>query len=240
MSFRRHVLPVLAGLVVFLSVFGFFNSELITGDLAYYFYSRNIKVAIADDVTAAVYHLPKGAPNQIIINKIRVTAPTLFNETTVNETAFLQDLQHGVVHYPGTAVPGQVGNVVIFGHSSGQWWAPGDYKFVFMLLDKLAYGDEIFVDYNGIRYIYRVYNTKVVVPTDMSVLNQTGSHMLTLLTCTPVGTSNKRLAVQAEQIVPKVAQGTEATTAATLPATAKGQTSLPGQSSFWQDLRGLF
>ncbi len=240
LHFGRHFLPVLAGLVIFVSVFGFFNSGLITGYVAYYFYSRHATAQNIPDSVAATYNVDKNAPPRIRINKINVTAPVLFDQTTVNEWAFLRDLRHGVVHYPGTAVPGQTGNVVIFGHSSGQWWAPGDYKFVFTLLNKLVYGDRIFIDYKGTRYIYKIYNTKIVLPNDLSVLNQTGSHMLTLMTCTPVGTSAKRLIIQAQQVIPRVSSGTATNTPAAAPASANGQTVLPGTPSFWQDLSALW
>jgi len=170
----------------------------------------------------------------VIINSINVSAPITF-ETQNNESVFLQDLQHGVVHYPETAAPGQEGNVAIFGHSSGVWWEPGNYKFIFTLLDKVKIGDKIFIDYQGTRYIYRVYATKVVAPTDLSVLQQGNGHQLTLITCTPVGTSTNRLIVSAEQYSPKPTASTTPVPTDTLPSGAKGL--LPGNSSsVWHDL----
>jgi LPXTG-site transpeptidase (sortase) family protein len=240
LRFSRHVLPVLAGLAIFVAVFGFFNSGIISGYVAYYFYSKHAEAQDIPDSIAKAYHVDPSAAPSLRINKINVTAPVLFDQTTVNEWAFLQALHNGVVHYPGTAVPGQPGNVVIFGHSSGQWWAPGHYKFIFTLLNKLAYGDKIYIDYQGTRYIYRVSNTKVVLPTDLSVLNQSSGHILTLMTCTPVGTSAKRLIVQAQQIVPKPPADTAANSPAAGPATANGQAALPGAQSFWEDLASLW
>lgn len=238
MSFKKHWLPPLAGLFVALAVFGFFNSGLISGKIAYYLYShRNVATNLDDQ--AAATKIDKNAPPKILINKINVNAPVIFDQTTVNEGAFQKALQHGVVHYPKTAVPGQPGNVVIFGHSSGQWWAPGNYKFVFTLLDRLRFNDRIFVDYQGTRYIYRVNTISVVTPTDLSVLNQSGDNLLTLITCTPVGTSTNRLIIRARQIVPKVDANTGAAKAASLPAETTEQ--LPSSdSSVWHNLRELF
>ena len=140
------------------------------------------------------------------------------------------------MHYPDTAVPGKQGNVVIFGHSSGQWWAPGNYKFIFTLLDKLQPQDKIVIDYQGVRYIYRVYAYKIVEPTDLSVLNQSSDNSLTLITCTPVGTSAKRLIIMAKQIVPNVKEPAAVNQAAELPAQAQGK--LPGSSgSFWHNFK---
>lgn len=235
--FRKHILPPLAGLLVALLVFGFFNSQYLSGRIAYYLYERNAQVGNLD-ADLATAPVDKNAPAKVIINKINVDAPVIFSQTTVDEGAFQKALQHGVVHYPNTAVPGKQGNVVIFGHSSGQWWAPGDYKFVFTLLNKLRYDDKIFVEYQGTRYIYRVSNISVVAPTETSVLNQGGNSMLTLITCTPIGTSSKRLVIQAQQIVPKPTDTLTFDKAASAPAQTNSLPSSP--PSFWQSFTDLF
>lgn len=236
--FRKHILPPFVGFLVFVLVFGFFNSEWISAKLYYLYSSRHVSASNLDTATAHS-PIPKNAPPEIIVNKINVMAPVIYDQTVVNETAFLRALHNGVVHYPDTAFPGQQGNVVIFGHSSGLWWAPGNYKFVFTLLDKLTYGDKIFLDYGGVRYIYSVTNSFVVAPTDLSVLDQGGAHMLTLLTCTPVGTSTNRLVIQAQQISPKLPAATAYNLPAALPRDAQG--TLPSNSdSLWGTLRGIF
>lgn len=106
-------------------------------------------------------------------------------------------LQDGVVHYPGTAQPGQNGNVVITGHSSYFAWDPGRFKDVFALLHQVEVGDEVIVYYNQKQYFYKVYDKKVVMPDQVDVLTQSGDNRLTLITCTPVGTNLKRLVVLA-------------------------------------------
>jgi sortase A len=238
LSFKRHVLPPLVGLFVAISIFGFFNSQLLSAHVEYYLYERN-KPNTALDSFMTDSLIDKTAPPIITINGIGVKAPVIYDQKTVNQAAFLKALHDGVVHYPDTALPGQTGNVVIFGHSSGQWWAPGDYKFVFTLLDKLKPQDLIFIDYQGTRYIYRVYDSFVVKPTDLSVLNQGSKNILTLITCTPVGTSTNRLIIRAQQIVPKVGYNVTSTKPATLPAKANGP--LPSSSSgFWHDIKELF
>lgn len=237
LSFRKHWLPPLTGLLVAIAVFGFFNSELLSGKIAYYLYSRHANVD-NQDTTVAQTPINKNAPPRILINKIQVDAPVIYDQRTVNEAAFQKALQSGVVHYPNTATPGQAGNVVIFGHSSGQWWAPGHYKFVFTLLDKLKLNDKIFVDYQGVRYIYKVYGISIVQPSDLSVLNQNSDYNLTLITCTPVGTSARRLIIRARQIQPNTEANTTSTKAATLPNQASGK--LPSSnSSVWHSLREL-
>jgi len=238
LKFKKHLLPPLAGLVVAILVFGFFNSQLLSGKIAYYLYDRNIDAGSLNSQLVAS-PVDKNAPPKIIINDINVKAPIVFDVQTVNEGLFQKALRSGVVHYPGTAQPGQAGNVVVFGHSSGQWWAPGDYKFIFTHLDKLQQEDKIFVEYQGVRYIYKVFGISVVKPTDLSVLNQGGSNILTLITCTPVGTATNRLIIKAQQIVPNVSNNRNFNQAAQKPAEAQG--ALPSNSApFWRDFLNLF
>jgi len=112
-------------------------------------------------------------------------------------------LQDGVVHYPGSAKPGQAGNVFFTGHSSYYSWAKGAYKEVFALLHELDIGDTYFLYSNGDKHTYRIVKKYEVKPTDVSVLDQpTNKRLSTLMTCTPVGTTLRRLIVQAEEIDP--------------------------------------
>jgi LPXTG-site transpeptidase (sortase) family protein len=106
-------------------------------------------------------------------------------------------LQDGVVHYPGTSLPGQIGNVVITGHSSYFPWDAGRFKDVFALLHDIVKGDKIVVYYEQDKYIYEVDEIQIVLPEDIEVLKQTPYDKLTLITCTPVGTNLKRLIVTA-------------------------------------------
>ncbi len=109
-------------------------------------------------------------------------------------------LQNGVVHYPGTSLPGQTGNIVITGHSSYFPWDPGRFKDVFALLHKVVVGDRIVVYYEQDKYVYEVTEKVVVLPKDIEVLKQTPADQLTLITCTPVGTNLKRLIVKAKPV----------------------------------------
>ncbi|MBP7670814.1 class D sortase [Candidatus Gracilibacteria bacterium] len=109
-------------------------------------------------------------------------------------------LQDGVVHYPGTSLPGQRGNTVITGHSSYFPWDPGRFKDVFALLHDVVVGDKIVVYYKQTKYTYEISDIEVVLPEEIDVLKQTPSDQLTLITCTPVGTNLKRLIVKAKPI----------------------------------------
>ena len=139
-------------------------------------------------------------PNTLTIRDLGIVAPVIYiNEKT--ETAYQAALQQGVVHYPGTAQPGEFGNAYIFGHSSDYAWAPGNYKTVFAKLPQIKAGTEIRVtDASGAMFRYKVIETKVVWPRDLSVLDQYNYErkMLTLQTSYPLGTALQRFIVVAE------------------------------------------
>ncbi|OGM28637.1 hypothetical protein A2801_00670 [Candidatus Woesebacteria bacterium RIFCSPHIGHO2_01_FULL_41_10] len=100
-----------------------------------------------------------------------------------------ENLEDSLIQYPGTALPGKRGNTVIFGHSIlPQFFNPADYLSIFSTLPTLDRGDEIFVQYDGIRYSYIIEDMFEVKPTDLQILEQdTSNSYLQLVTCTPPG-----------------------------------------------------
>jgi LPXTG-site transpeptidase (sortase) family protein len=115
------------------------------------------------------------------------------------ENIFMQELEKGVVRYPGTAKPGELGNAFVFGHSSNYPWLKGDYNDVFALLDELVYGDQIIVYYGQKKFTYTIREKRIVRPGDVKVLERDSSKKeLSLMTCWPLGTTINRLIVFAE------------------------------------------
>lgn len=116
------------------------------------------------------------------------------------------DLGKHLIQYPGTALPGRVGNAVIFGHSVlPAFFNPKNYLTIFSTLPTLTLGDEIIVDYDGLTYKYSVEQMFEVRPTDIEILEQdTSGVFLTLVTCTPPGhpLRPKRLIVRARVVNP--------------------------------------
>ena len=143
---------------------------------------------------------------RIIIPKINVNAPVTYGLTSLDESTVQTALQNGPINYPvagATATPGQRGNTVILGHSSADVFAPGDYKFIFVQLNRLTAGDLFYLDYGAKRYTYKVTELKVIDPTDVAALNLgTDKPYATLVTCDPPGTTAQRLLVIAEQVSP--------------------------------------
>lgn len=116
------------------------------------------------------------------------------------------DLAASLVHYGGTAIPGEYGNTVIFGHSTlPQFYNPRNYKTIFSTLPTLKIGDEIDITYDGISYTYKVFDMTVAEPSDLSALEQKfDDSYLTLITCVPPGTYWQRLHVKARLVRPAV------------------------------------
>jgi len=133
------------------------------------------------------------------IPSLKIDAPVIYLDSLDNDLMSAK-LKEGVVHYPNTALPGQRGNVFIFGHSSYYWWDWSKYNSVFANLEGIKKGDKIFIKTNGNIFIYQVIETKVVEKDDLSVLQQGNGFDLTLMTCTPLGTDLKRFIVEAKLV----------------------------------------
>lgn len=164
----------------------------------------NITTPIEIPKPDPIVEIPDYAP-LVEIPKLGVSAPLALN---VAPDLIVDQLKNGVTHYEATAYPGEIGNSVIVGHSSDLPWSDGKYKTVFALLDKLVLGDKIVVFYKKQRLVYSVTASKVVAPTDLSVLRRSAAPQITLLTCYPVGTTRSRLIVTAE-LVEGVTTGTQ-------------------------------
>ena len=110
------------------------------------------------------------------------------------------DLGKHLINYEGTSILGDKGNTVIFGHSTlPQLYNPNDYKTIFANVYKLKIGDNIYGFVNSSAYLYRIYNTNVVDASDTSIFAQNyNNSYLTLVTCTPPGTTWKRLIIKAK------------------------------------------
>jgi sortase A len=159
------------------------------------------------------------APPEAILRipKVGIEVPVL--EGTSDAT-----LNRGVGHIPGTALPGEAGNLAITGHRDG----------FFRPLKDIALGDIIEVQRPARsaapaqtdRYV--VQNTKIVFPADTSVLNQTTGQTLTLVTCYPfyfVGAAPQRFIVQATLLPAS-------------PITAMRDNTAPATASFVQPILG--
>ena len=123
-----------------------------------------------------------------------IEIPKIDVSMTMYEGIRLSTLDRGPGHWPGTAMPGQVGNVVVAGHrTSGHQ--------VFRNIDVLVEGDEIlFTDTDGSVHRYRVTSSRIVVPTEVWIVDQTPTPTATLFACHPPGSVRERYVVFAELV----------------------------------------
>ena len=138
----------------------------------------------------------------IKIEKLGVDAPMVWSKTDV-EVKMLKDLENGLAHFMKTAAPGQVGNMIVSGHSSNYIWAKGGYNHIFKDLNNLQIGDLVTiktVQKNGriINYQYKITEKFTTTPDDERIFADSPTPTLTLTTCWPIGTNLKRLIVKAE------------------------------------------
>jgi sortase A len=128
------------------------------------------------------------------------------NDAVIETNSFNMNPDKYLGHYAGTALPGEIGNVFIYGHSVVPFFFdPNNYKTIFSNLHKLEDGDTIELEYNGKTFKYEVFEKKIFNPEEVNPLaTLTPAYLnektISLMTCTPPGTTLKRLVVGAKQI----------------------------------------
>ncbi|PYC73492.1 class E sortase [Micromonospora arborensis] len=123
--------------------------------------------------------------------------PKLDKNWVVVEGVTQADIRYAPGHYPGSALPGQVGNFSVAGHRN---------RATFWRLDELDEGDAIVVESKTDWYVYRVSRSRIVKPTQVEVVapvpgepdKKPTKRMLTLTTCNPKFDNYQRLIIHAE------------------------------------------
>lgn len=231
----RHFIPIAAALcVVVVFMFLQYNRNIFATVNAYVSPGNIDPANIIVDPTTELQVSPEP---RLIIPKINIDVPVVW-DTKPDQASQFKAMESGVAWFgiPGAnSKPGQVGNTVLSGHSSNDLFDQGAYKFIFAQLDRLENGDTIYINYESTRYTYTVTKKEVVLPTDVKALiYDTNKPVLTLITCTPVGTADKRLLVTAEQLSPNPNAAKAAP-----PDTSNDSTAMPGNSpTFFERLFG--
>ena len=117
----------------------------------------------------------------IEIPKIGVSKPLL-------EGVTLTTLDGGPGHWPGTAMPGHLGNVVVGGHRTS-------HDRPFRNIDQLVAGDEVVFTTPEGRFVYHVTSTQIVTPDAIWIIDQKNEKTATLFACHPVGSTKERFIV---------------------------------------------
>lgn len=233
---KQHFQSMLFGvgmglIVVIIMLFSFFNERFIAPFITP---GRNVTdTPIIIDSTTAVSNESK-----IIIPKINIEIPVVYDEPSIEEAAIQNALERGVVHYATTPNPGEIGNAVLFGHSSNNILNNGRYKFAFVLLHRMEVGDTFFLTKNGTRFAYKIYEKKIVEPNEVGVLGATDrTATATLITCDPPGTALRRLVIIGEQISPDPTKNVASSVSPSTSQTAIIPSNAP---SLWQRIREWF
>ncbi len=114
-----------------------------------------------------------------------IEIPALGLDVPLNSGIEMQYINRGPSHWPGTAMPGQAGNVVVGGH-------PGTKKKPIRPKHTQAVGDEVIFTVDGARWVYRVTSHEVVDDQAMWITEQTAEATATLFACHPPGSAKFR------------------------------------------------
>lgn len=200
----RKLVPIFAGLAVMLTILFLQYNRLIFAPIMAYVSPGNAPASEIEALDPTITQTISADP-RLIIPKLNIDVPIRFG---VALDDVMSAMNNGVAHYRiagASAYPGEVGNFIITGHSAGDVYSSNPYKYIFSGLERLENGDLIYVNYNSVRYTYRVVKKEVVEPSNVGALVvSTDKPLITLVTCTPLGTSRYRLLVTGEQISPSV------------------------------------
>lgn len=137
----------------------------------------------------------------IYIPKINAKSNILVNIDPGNEKEYMEALKKGVAHTKGTSLPGEGKLIYLFSHSTNSPLYAARFGAVFYLLGKLENEDKIIIYYKDEKFEYEVNQVNTVEASNVSWLeDKNEDETLILQTCTPPGTSWKRLLVIAKRI----------------------------------------
>jgi sortase A len=129
---------------------------------------------------------PRGVENNPALGRISI--PEVGLDAELQEGIRLSTLDRGPGHWPGTAMPGQIGNVVVAGHRTS-------HGAEFRHLDSLAPGDEVIFTTDAGVHTYLVTGTQIVTPDALWITDPTDTPTATLFACHPLGSTAKRIVV---------------------------------------------
>ena len=121
----------------------------------------------------------------------RLQIPAINVDAQIVQGDSWDQLKKVVGQHPGTANPGERGNLVLSAHND-------IFGEIFRHLDQLQTGDEIIVSAGSQRYRYIVHQQRVIAPTQVDVLLPTHDPTVTLISCYPYLVDNQRIVVSAE------------------------------------------
>lgn len=134
----------------------------------------------------------------IIIPKLGINVAIMLPVST-DINILNSELLKGVVHYPGSALPDENGNVFLFGHSTGLTVVHNKNFEVFNRIQELSSGDIVRIQYGTREFWYRVTSVSTEKASEALIdLRPDQGRKLTLSTCNVFGAKEDRFVVEAE------------------------------------------
>lgn len=157
------------------------------------------KAAVRSDISFISQfgpHMSEKQPDDIDPTQKRLQIPSILVDGEVLTGDSPSLLDQGIWHRPGTSTPDQGGNSVFVAHRFQYTSGPN----TFYHLEKVTLGEIITVVWEGIVYEYKISDIQIVGPNEMWVETNTSEPIVTLYTCTPLWTAEKRLVVRGELV----------------------------------------
>src|SRR5687768_2930157 len=125
----------------------------------------------------------------------RIEIPKIGLNHKIMHGITLRNIDHGPSHWPGTPLPGEMGNVVFMGHRV-------THSHPFRRIHELTPGDEIRFDIAGVKSTYVVTGHEIVTPNRLDIVNPTPDPIVTIFACHPPGSARQRYVVRGSLVVP--------------------------------------
>lgn len=153
---------------------------------------------------------PYEATPEVVLGTIEI--PKLGVAENLQQGMTLTAINRGPGHWPGTAEPGHLGNMVIAGHRT-------TYSRPFADLDQLVAGDQVIVTTPEGTFTYEVRGVIIVPESHIGIAAQSDAHTATLFACHPKGSATHRIVAKLRLLNP---DGTPADPDAALPPVEQG------------------
>ena len=196
-------------LISFIIIFALLNGRFLYANISYLASSGSLppsKISNSDKPAVVGNKKNKTVPDKatLYVEHLGIVAPIIFN-VAADQNSIYQNLENGVVHYSNSPKPGMEGVSLILGHSSAYPWYQGQYGSVFALIGKLSPGETFYIKYeDGQTFTYRIKQSVVFSPFSnderLTEIEKAPGSTLVLISCWPIGTNYKRIAIQAELI----------------------------------------
>jgi sortase A len=141
---------------------------------------------------------PAGAPldpyENVPVTQIgTIEIPKIGLDHPIYEGVWLTVVDHGPGHWPGSAMPGKLGNATFAGHRV-------THSRPFYDLDQLVVGDQVIFHMADGDFVYSVTESVIVEPDALWIVNQTAEHTMTLFACHPKHSAAQRIVVKGKLV----------------------------------------